>query len=54
MLGFTTLHDWLLFRVGEGLTFIAQQRNETQGSRNMKFKEMKLQICETKMATDSA
>jgi hypothetical protein len=42
MLGFTTLPNWLLFKVGEELTFIAQQGNEIQGSRNMKLKEMKL------------
>jgi hypothetical protein len=41
MLGFTTLHDWLLSGVGEGMTFTAQEGNETQGSRNMKLKEMK-------------
>jgi hypothetical protein len=31
-----------LIGVGEGLTFIAQQGNKTQTSKNMKLKEMKL------------
>jgi hypothetical protein len=39
--------------VGEGLTFAACQGNETQGSRNMKFKKMKLKAYETKMVTQN-
>jgi hypothetical protein len=42
ILGLTTLHNWLLFRIREGLTLTFQQGSETQGFRNMKLKETKL------------